>query len=326
MGIPTVTIGLMPGFEVLGWAAPIILILCRMIQGLCTGGEYNGAALFALEHHHGLRQGLISGIISGSCVIGALSATLMGLWLQQSDMPSWAWRIAFVLGGVVAFIGYWVRGNMAETSEYVNLHAQQKTLTPLRDLITQKPRNLITAIIAGAYNGVLSYTLFGFLNIYMSRYMGFTFSAGIYANLFGLLAFMVTCPLFGSLSDRWGLDTGIKLSCCLTLGGGLLAFVALNSGHYFLIIAGQIVLGSVVGAFVGLSHVLLKSLFPTALRYTGSALGFSLGMALTGGTTAILLTATLDATQMLLFPVVYMALWAGVMYGVWFYVKTDTYV
>jgi MHS family proline/betaine transporter-like MFS transporter len=315
MGLPTMLIGLLPGFEVLGWVAPVVLIAFRMIQGLCTGGEYNGAAIFALEHHYHMRQGLISGLISGSCVIGALAATLVGLWLQGEGMPTWAWRVAFVGGGAISFIGYWLRRFAAETGEYAALKRSDKSARPLRDILKTRPYAFGLAVAAGAYNGILSYTLFGFLALYINRYGGVRFSEGIFYNLFGLLTFMVTCPLFGAWSDRLGLRRSTTLACFMGMGVAPLAFVLLLMQHSGLIILGQCVLGMVVGSFVGISHVFLKALFPVQWRYTGSALGFSLGMALTGGTTALILTTLIDWTGYAFMPALYIVVAAALMYG-----------
>ena len=76
MGMPTVIIGLLPGFDKIGIAAPILLVLLRMLQGLCAGGEYNGAAIFSLEHSK-RRPGLTSGLISSSCVLGAITGVIV---------------------------------------------------------------------------------------------------------------------------------------------------------------------------------------------------------------------------------------------------------
>jgi MFS transporter, MHS family, proline/betaine transporter len=100
MGIPTLIIGCLPTYSTIGLMAPYILLVCRLMQGLCTGGEYNGAAVFALEHMKA-KPGKISGMISASCVVGAVSATLMAYLVTNFLKFDNAWRIPFLMGAFV---------------------------------------------------------------------------------------------------------------------------------------------------------------------------------------------------------------------------------
>ncbi len=308
MGVPTLIIGVLPGYESWGMAAPIILILCRVAQGLFTGGEYNGAALFALEHHFDQKPGLVSGLISASCVVGALSATFMAYWTTGEGMPEYAWRFPFLLGAIISLLGFYLRRTSSETEEFSRL---RKTVSnPLSSVWKNHRSSFLLSIASGAYNGVLSYTLFGFLNLYLSRYAGYNFATSIYANLFGLLTFMVTCIISGNLADRWGIFSVIRSSFVLTFLIAPLAFVLLLTQKLEFVVMGQMLLGTLVGAYVGPSHFFMKILFPVESRYTGVALGFTLGMALTGGSTPGILTAGIELTGQTLLPAFYLMGWA----------------
>jgi MHS family proline/betaine transporter-like MFS transporter len=148
MGIPTMMIGFLPSFETIGVAAPLILVALRMIQGLCTGGEYNGAAIFALEHAE-KKSGFISGLISASCVAGAVLATIMGISLARYGADSIAWRFAFILGGFISIIGFYIR---KKTNESLSNDAKpSKRWFPIKSVIQEYKLSFLTGITSMVY-------------------------------------------------------------------------------------------------------------------------------------------------------------------------------
>ncbi len=258
MGVPTLIISLLPSYENIGIFAPIILIICRMLQGLCTGGEYNGAAIFALEHLK-TKPGLISGLISGSCVVGALGAMFMGFITTQEQMPSWAWRLPFAFGAIISVIGFFIRRHTIESLEFM----QEKTkpqAAPITTVWNEDRSSFFMSITSGLFNGVLSYTLFSFLSVYITKYVGFTLSQGIFYNLFGLLAFMTLCPIFGGFSDQIGPLNSLKLAGRLAIFIPAISFFLFQMHSGFSIIMGQLLLGTLVASFVGPSHYFLQTL------------------------------------------------------------------
>lgn len=307
MGIPTLIISILPSYQAIGIIAPIVLIICRMLQGLCTGGEYNGAAIFALEHLK-TKPGLISGLVSGSCVIGALSAMFMGFITTQEWMPDWAWRIPFAVGALISIVGFLIRRHTVESLEF--MQSKQKTKSvPILAVWQEDRGSFFLAIMAGLFNGVVTYTLFSFLSVYITKYVGFTLSQGIFYNIFGILTFMLMCPVFGGFSDMISPLTSLKLAgkLCLVIPSLCFFLFQMNSG--FSIIVGQLLLGTLVASFVGPSHYFLQTLFPTNNRYTGASLGFTIGMATTGGTTPLLLTHALNTYSNLYIPAIYLSIW-----------------
>lgn len=309
MGIPTLIISMLPGYETLGLLSPVILILCRMLQGLCTGGEYNGAAIFALEHLKN-KPGLISGLISGSCVIGALGAMFMGFLTTQPWMPEWAWRVPFAMGALVSVVGFVIRRKTIESMEFLQAKTDLSTV-PFIKVWTEDRKGFLLSIALGLFNGVLSYTLFSFLSIYISKHVGFSLSQGIFYNLFGLLAFMTLCPVFGAFSDEISPINAMKMAGRLSLFLPFVAFMFFQLDNVFSMIIGQLLLGTVVASYVGPSHYFLQILFPTNNRYTGAALGFTIGMAITGGTTPLILTFLLNKFHNLFIPAIYISLWGA---------------
>ena len=165
------------------------------------------------------------------------------------------------------------------------------------------------AITTGLFNGVLSYTLFSFLSVYISKYVGFSLSQGIFYNLFGLISFMTMCPVFGAFSDQITPLNSLKLAgrMCIIIPAISFFLFQMNSG--LPIIMGQLLLGTLVASFVGPSHYFLQTLFPTSTRYTGASVGFTIGMAITGGSTPLILTFLLNKFNHLMVPAIYLSVW-----------------
>jgi MHS family proline/betaine transporter-like MFS transporter len=304
MGIPTLVIGVLPTYASIGIVAPCILLGCRLMQGLCTGGEYNGAAVFALEHMKA-KPGMISGLISGSCVVGAVSATLMAYAVTNFLNFEQAWRIPFYLGACIAVVGFVLRKKAMETMEFI----KRKPINglPIVEIIKKYPKQYMLVIASGAFNGILSYTLFGFLNLYITQYIGIKFASSLFFNIFGLLAFMICCPIFGRISDKITPYKSMILAAAIAIFSSWIGFVLLQRGTVEEIIIGQIFIGIGVGSFVGPSHIFLQQQFSPEVRYTGVASGFSIGMAITGGTTALTMTYVIKETQFLLAPAMYIS-------------------
>ncbi len=302
MGIPTFIIGILPSYDQIGIFAPIILIICRLLQGLCAGGEYNGAAIFALEHAQGKNPGLISGIISCSSVVGILTATIFGSLFLYDGAPTWFWRIPFICGAFISIVGYFLRRYTFETTEFSQLkkgnHSPNKDTTSYRKYISP----FIVSITVGALNGALCYSLFGFFNIYMAKFVGFHTLKGIWSNLTGIISFALCCVIFGLLSDYFGKRKLIKSAFLLSFTLALPTFFLLNQPNIISVLFGQVLFGLICGSFVGPTHHFLHSLFPVAMRYKGIAFGFCIGITLTGGTTAMFLTYIIMKTQNLYAP------------------------
>ncbi|MCE2716038.1 MAG: MFS transporter [Pseudomonadota bacterium] len=302
MGLPTLIIGLLPSYTTIGLAAPCILLCCRLIQGLSAGGEYNGAAIFALEHMKA-KPGMISGLISASCVMGAVSATFIAYIVTNFLHFEQAWRIPFYLGACVAVIGFILRKKAMETEDFM----KRKPIRglPILEIIKKYPKQYILAITAGAFNGILIYTLFGFLNLYVIQYLNIKLEVSLFYNVFGMLAFMLSCPIFGRMSDKITPHNSMILASIITIFSSWLGFILLQERATEELILGQIFIGIGVGSFVGPSHIFLQQQFWPEVRYTGVASGFSMGMALTGGTTALIMTYILKETHVLLAPAMY---------------------
>lgn len=302
MGLPTLIIGVLPSYRTIGILAPISVVLCRLLQGLCTGGEYNGAAIFAIEHGRGRKEGFISGLITSSCVFGALTATgLSALSLKNLD-GEFSWRALFILGSLVSLIGYFIRNKVEESPEFKPSNNEDTYLSHQLNMIGKNSPSFILAIFSGGLNGVLSYTLFGFMNVYLSRYLGTPLADAMFANVFGLLAFMFFSPIGGIWMDKLGKYTYFSMAISSAIFVPIILFSIMGSSSLYTLIFIQIMYGVIVGIIAGPQHALLKSLFPPESRYSGVSFGFCLGMGFIGGFTPLVATFFIEKTSNFLVP------------------------
>ncbi len=300
-GVPTLIIGLLPGYAELGIIAPLILILCRLMQGLCTGGEYNGAAIFALEHFGKVKPGMVGGIITASCVIGAFLATFSGFLISHYG-EAWMWRLPFIFGAFISFVGFIIRYYMTETPEFSALKEQKNVKNvSLPAIYMSCPSSSFLSFLVGCLNGALSYTLFGFLNVYMSKYMGLEASQAMQYNLVGLSFFMMFSPVAGYFLDRVGAERAMQVLICTVLAGSIPVFYLLQTLNPLCILLGQACFGILTAGIAGSGHGFMQVLFPTSMRYRGVSVNFCLGMALCGGTAPMLLTYLIQVQNLSLY-------------------------
>lgn len=290
MAIPSLIITLIPTYETIGIFAPIILVSARVLQGFCTGGEYNGAAIFALEHQPKEQKGLVSGMMTASSASGLLLATIVSFVFTNNNFPEWAWRIPFFFGVCIALFGYYVRRRNLESPEFQRA-LQQKSFTTapiLEALCNYKFQMLATAFIAGQ-TAVLAYMMFTLISPTSILIELHVFSRNeIYTLSFmGLLSFAIMCVISGYFSDRIKCNKvyimiGVAISSVVLI---VPVFDLLLSKSFVYAAFGQLIFGCLTGLHAGPQHIYMQELFPNTNRYSAVAFSFSLGTGILGGIT-----------------------------------------
>jgi MFS family permease len=217
-------------------------------------------------------------------MVGAVFASFAGSLMLRPEMPDWAWRVPFLIGALVSFMGFVLRKNAKETDAFIHIaEKKQQQKRPMK-VIFQKHRGaFLMNIVVGIFKGSLTYTVFGFMNVYMTKFLGYDMSTAVLLNTFGLIGYTSGCTFFGWLSDKITMRRSVYLSCFLCCSLSYLCFYLLQTQDLFLVGLGQYGVGLYVGSFVGLSHVYMQVLFPAETRYTGVAVSFSIGIAISGG-------------------------------------------
>jgi len=314
MALGTAVIGLLPTYATIGIGAPILLVLCRIAQGLALGGETTGTTSFILESAPDDRRGGWIGLtLIFSHLPNALVAVLMiGLQLAAgaTEYADWVWRVPFLAGGLIGIVGFWLRRNLDEPDEFKQATRSRKESTnPLR-----------TAIRAGGLKGMLnvamiqpiqtvgSYLLLGFMYTFLVRVAKLDPTAALFTNGAAIVVLSFMIPLGGVLSDRFGRKR------ILSIGAAWLAFAAYPgvylaaTGTITGALLGQLLLVIGVGLYGGACFVAAPEFFPTAFRATGHAISYQVTVAIFGGTTPLIATLLVQAFGSPLAPAYYVAL------------------
>lgn len=287
MAIPTAGIGLLPNYNTIGIAAPLILIFIRLIQGFSLGGEFSGCIAYIVEHAPKDQRGIAGSVSFVSMCIGMLlglvTAKSFAYFMSNESLMSWGWRIPFIIGLFVGFIGLYIRRHLSESPLYkAAKESGGLSRTPLRETLTKYWLQLIVAI--GIYVTVTApfYTATVFVENFMHK-LGYTPNQSSMTGTAILVTMIIGFPISAYISDRIGrrpiLITGTILMILLVYP----IFMALGSMNYSLAITSQIVFAGIIALYMGPVPTVLVEIFPTRVRFTGVALSYNLSAAIFGG-------------------------------------------
>ena len=281
IALPTAAIGLLPTYEQIGLFSPLFLILLRLFQGLCAGGEYNGAGLFVVEHAKEGYKGFLGSLLTSSGCLGALLACIVGSIFVQSNLPSWAWRIPFLFGFVIGFVGYYLRKKVHETLIKSDLKPHQ---VPIIEVFKNHPLSLLICIFIGSAATIPLYIITTFMNSRLAISGVITHQQMMFMNAFVLFIGTLTMPIMGWIADKVGYKAFMRFSCISLFILAYPFFIIYSFQNLYLIVCCQVLMICLNEAFVGPSNAYMSSLFPQSFRYTGVAFGYCLGLSLFGGT------------------------------------------
>ena len=288
MGGSTFLIGCIPSYASIGFAAPVLLVALRLLQGLAYGGEWAGAVLMSSEHASPKKRGLYAALPNTGLAVGSIlgnSAMLLVSLLGQEALLSWGWRIPFWAGAALVIVGLVLRRTVSESPEFKKVESRGEVVkSPLMEVLRTHPLQILLAIGVMGGIAVTAYVTTTFS-------VGYATQNGIPASLVltgsliasGLQLFMV--PFAGALSDRFGRRRMFVLGA-LGLGVSFFAFFPLLvSGNQVLVVLAYVV---IFGGIYSFPRAIYPSLFTesfdTRLGYTGLSLGVQLGIIVGGFT------------------------------------------
>lgn len=288
----TFVIGLLPSYEAVGFWAPLLLVLMRMVQGFSTGGEYGGAATFMAEYSPDKKRGFCGSFLElgtlGGFSLGALLMLGCSLALGDQAMHEWGWRLPFLLAAPMGGIGMYLRSKMKETpvfreAERMNEATEGDTKTELKDLLASYKREVLALGGLVIALNVVNYTLLSFAPTYFATQLGLSTQEALIVPIIGMLFMMVFVPLAGRLSDRIGRKPLWRISLAGLFVAAIPAFHLMATG----------LTGAIIGfALLGLLYVpqlatisaTFPAMFPTHVRFAGFAIAYNVSTSLFGGT------------------------------------------
>jgi len=316
----SLAIGILPTFQQVGWLAPVLLLLARIAQGLSLGGEVSNASAYLAEIAPQGRRGRYSAFFYTSTGSALLLASLLGVLLtttlSDEQLRSFGWRIPFVIGGVLAVVGVYLRRNLSETEQFeANKGKAQKVHRPLLTTLTRHPRAVGTLVGITLLSTLNYYTFFSALTPYAVGSKGLKGSDVFIALSVGTALFIALQYPFGKLSDRFGRKPQLLVwSAALTLlVVPLSKLITPESGLPQLLIVFCTGLG-LYALMASIAPAIMSELFPTELRGVGIGAWYNVTVAVFGGT-APLVIATLAARGRADLFFVYVTVGAGIAFG-----------
>ncbi len=298
MGVSTVCIGLVPTYAQIGYWAPALLLLFRVIQGIGLGGEWGGAVLMAYEYAPVERRGFYAslpqiglsiGVLLSAGIIASLSAVL-----TDSQFMAWGWRLAFGLSFIFVLFGMWIRLKVMETPEFAKIKAEGgEAKVPFMDMLKRFPGNIVLGLGARHIDGVFFNIFSVFAISYLTGHIGMSRGDALMGVGVGALVLTIFIPIFGALSDRMGRPSLYAIASIITAASVYPAFWVFThmAGSKWMVWAAiTIPYGIFYAAVYGTVAVFLCELFDARVRYTGISFVYQFSSVTAGGLTPIIAT------------------------------------
>lgn len=306
MGIATTGIGLLPTYETIGVAAPILLVLFRVLQGIAVGAQWGGAMLMATEYAPEGKRGIYGSFVQLGVPIGVVTANtvflLAGAFTTDSEFAAWAWRVPFLVGLLVLVLAWYIHTRVEETPEFreaeKRLAEKEKgeQSSPLRTILRG---HLGTVLLAGgsfAVNTATFYIIITGVLDYTTRELGMKKSAVLMVSLCISLTQLVLIPAAAALSDKFG---RIRIYAIGAAGIALWAvplFLLIDTGSLLWLAVGTFVASCFLSIMYGPQAALFAELFTPEMRYTGASLGYQIAAVAGGGLAPFMMVLLLEAT------------------------------
>ncbi|MFG2455306.1 glycine betaine/L-proline transporter ProP [Streptomyces sp. NPDC048512] len=322
MAVGTFAIGLIPSYATIGFWAPVLLILFRLVQGFSTGGEYGGASTFIAEYAPDRRRGFFGSFLELGTLAGYVGAaglvTVLTSALGSDGMESWGWRVPFLVAGPIGLVGLYLRLRLDETPAFRKLEdesahkasdaASAVETTAKGDLAKifrdYWPTLILCICLVGAYN-ITDYMLLSYMPTYLSDEMGYSETHGLLILIVTMVVLMLIISQVGKLSDRFGRKPLLMAGMLGFLVLSVPAFLLVQQGSLAAVSAGMLMLGLSLVCMLGTMSAALPALFPTQVRYGSLSVGYNLSASLFGGTTPLVITALISVTGSELMPAYY---------------------
>lgn len=288
MAIPTLCIGLLPTYAEVGLAAPIALVTCRIIQGLCVGGEFTNGGILLIEAYGWNKAGTVAGLYNSAAGTGSLLAIACVAVVTRSGMPEWSWRVPFIIAALLGIGACYLRKFVQESPAFLEekLHHNPEEFS----LFASKSRShFIKAFTVGAIAGVFIWIPLSYTSFYMTKILGMPLYEASKMTVLAVITHNVLTAAMGWLSDRTGWNNMLLAACAFQLLMIFPSFWLLDNSYFALF---QIIMAVPAAMAYAVVHPISAYKVPTLLRGRLSGFAFSAGLSIFAGLTP-LITSTL---------------------------------
>lgn len=312
MAIPTAAIGALPTYESIGWFAPLILTIIRLLQGVSMGGGFTGAMIIVVENSDTNRRGFYGSWVVFSLLIGVLLgsaiATLTTHLLSDDQLIAWGWRVPFLISIFGGYVGTYMRKYLHETEEFEENHKESSPPIPIMSLLAENAKTIAYVVAIELTLAIGFYLIVTFINNYLISMVGMSHGDALLLNTISIIAMGLVIPLSGKLSDQYG-----RKRVLFTAAMGFVVFTyplfqLLDSTPIIVPLMAQVCLALLMGVFFAPIPATLVELFPSSIRYTALSVAHSLSMTIFGGTAPFVATTLIAYTGDQTSPAIYLAL------------------
>ena len=289
MAIPTFLVGVLPGYQTLGVAAPILLTLLRMIQGLSVGGEYTTSIVFMVEHAEGDRRAMIGAMgccgAVGGILLGSATGAVLASTMSPAALEDWGWRIPFVIGLLVGLAGFVLRRGIEKEKT-----AKKVGRSPLLETVRSHGPLLVRLAALSVFNSVGFYLMFVYIVSWLQLADGIAPARALGINTISMAVLIPLMVAMGWLSDRIGRRTVLLAATAFAFVGAWPLFWLMHHPDPTLVLVGQLGFVLAVGTFIGVQPATMVEAVPLHVRCTAIALGYNVTLGVVGGLSPLVAT------------------------------------
>ena len=301
MGLATFAMGFIPSYESIGIAAPVMLLILRLIQGFSVGGEYAGSTSFLVEYANPRRRGLIGSMQSVSVFAGSLTGSLAGLLvtstMSEAAVNSYGWRIPFIAGGILGVVALYMRLKLDETPAFKAVQeAGRVDKAPIVEVFKERGLQMVQLFLVVIYFTVSYYIVLIYAPTFLTEEAGLPLSMSLLATSIGIVFGMIVVPIAGHLSDRVGRKPVLLAAAVLSVLVAYPAFVVMHQGSTITAVIGIALIMLPTGMLYGVGPTMFAEAMPTRLRYAGVSIPYNLATSTFGGFAAFIATYLIRIT------------------------------
>lgn len=309
MGIITAGIGLTPSYASIGVAAPVIVVVLRLLQGMMVGGEWTSAAAYIGESAPKAKRAQFASVVTATAGIAFLAGTVTAAILQASiseeALNSWGWRVPFILSLLMAAVAVYIRRKLEDTPVFEELERKRATNSVEVTSAGVKVRAFVMTLAFAGIFGVGLYYFVTYANNHLTGAVGMERLQSLIVTGTAMLFYVAFNPLVGMIADRIGRRPVILTGAIGLLVWAIPAFALMNTGNPFLAFLGLTIYSFFVACCAVMCNVLLVEVFPASVRSTGSALGYNIAYALLAGPGPLIAAWLVASTGSLISPAYY---------------------
>jgi MHS family proline/betaine transporter-like MFS transporter len=288
MAISTFAIGLLPTYADVGIAAPILLVVVRLFQGLSAGGEWGGSTAYIVEFAPSGRRGFFGSWqlvgVGGGFLLGSLTAALLNNGVAKETVLAWGWRLPFLFGIAVGLVGAYLRWRLDDTPKYTELEETGRVArAPFIEAFREYPREIALAFGITLHNTVAYYIALIYMTGYMVTVGKVPQGTALWISTACLTVFVLLIPFMGLLADRVGRKPLLITSCIGYVVLGYPFFLMAGSGSAGLAFVAQLLMVVLLAPYAGACPAFYAEIFPTKVRYTALSIPYNIAVAVFGG-------------------------------------------